>query len=150
MLHVRTLGGTNRCPLPWKVSGVSQMQLQQRHVATRVWKVLEAPATTDCHVPWSFPPASVTKVPEVSQTLPQQIANHYDIHNLSRTFSVSLNIGKEYEKSRHCVNRTTKQTRHQQSSRSTFSHVHWREHQNCCIAIPTEAKCHVIIIPLGM
>ena len=33
-------GGTARWPPLWRVTRASQMQLRQRHVATRVWKVL--------------------------------------------------------------------------------------------------------------
>ena len=69
------------------------MQLQQRHVATRVWKVLEALAKRIARA-LIVPLASAGKNSEGLQTQPRRKTNHYNIHILSRILNVSINIEK--------------------------------------------------------
>ena len=121
-------GGTARCPPLWRVTGASQTQFRQRHVATRVWKVLDALAKRIARaliVPIGISRkgfgriADATSVKDKPLQYPHFVTYFECFHQHRK--------GIREIKTR----RGMKQTRHQQSSKSTFSHANSKNLQHC-------------------
>ena len=108
----------------WRILGASQMYLQQRHVAARVWKVLEALAKRIARaliVPIGISRKGFGRIADATSAKDKPLQYPHFITYFECFHQHRKGI-REIK-----TRRKTKRTRHQQSSKSTFSYVHWRK-----------------------
>ena len=111
--------GTARWPPLWRVTRASQMQLRQRHVATRVWKVLAILTKRIARaliVPIGISRKGFGRTADAISTKDKPLQYLYFITYFECFHQHRKGI-REIK-----TRRGMKQTRHQQSSKSTFSH----------------------------